>query len=475
MYAPNFLAYFNPREPWGCAAVLGVLGLGVGYVTLFIFSPAAAALILLLFVVAVFAFRPQIALVVLALTAFFHGLMIDFSGVPWAREIPGLDTVNAPLVDFVLILIVVALVIAWLLKLPAASAAKLRWRFPGAWPYGLFLLSAGVSALLVYDHDVASSWHAWLRPLLFVYLMYVLVPARLLTDHTRFLRLVKVWFGVGIGVAAYGLTSFFMGAPQGWYRAVPFPLWGVTPLGLNHNLLAEPLVAIIPLAFWLASYAVNKKMARWYRRGAVVMIVVALLTLSRAAWLALAVELAVFCYVHRREVRQWWSRLTPQYIVGIIGALIMLLGYMGYFLTSSVVSSSSSNRLEVTQVALTFAREAPWFGYGPGTFVDLFNSSYVYTVEYGAALDAHGFVQKILVEEGIFGVIFFVAFLVWVIRALAGRARENWFYESLLLMVVGAITFQLFNTSYLNSVMWVPVGVALAGINLKNKTKISMS
>jgi O-antigen ligase len=91
----------------------------------------------------------------------------------------------------------------------------------------------------------------------------------------------------------------------------------------------------------------------------------------------------------------------------------------------------------------------------------------VYTLEYGEALDAHGFIQKMLVETGIFGLVAFVGFLGWVLQTIAKQVRRDVFYQALLCMVAGAMVFQLFNTSYLNSVLWLPIGLALAGVSLK--------
>ena len=82
-------------------------------------------------------------------------------------------------------------------------------------------------------------------------------------------------------------------------------------------------------------------------------------------------------------------------------------------------------------------------------------------------MDAHGLIQKMLVETGLFGLLAFVSFLGWVVWTLIKRVRDDVFYQALLCMVAGALVFQLFNTSYLNSVLWLPIGMALAGVALK--------
>lgn len=444
--------------------MLVVVALALGYAGLLMFVPSLAVLLLAVAAVTGFAFRPLVGVTLIALTNFLTGLVVDFSQYPWAREVPGLSTINAPVVDFVAMMVGAGLVLAWVLRLPAWS--KGPWRVPGWQWYGAFLALAGLSAQLVYNHNTGSAWYIWLRPLLFVYLLYVVMIGRLVTTPAAWLRVAKTWFGVGLAISAYGLISLFVVSPQGWVRATPFPLFGFTPLGVNHNLLAEPLVAIIPVGVWLAWYYRQRAQTKWWW-GVGVMVVVCLLTLSRAAWLALGVEAAIGLWLYREQAWQWLKALAPEFKVFGVTLVTAALGYMLYFLTSTVVSSSSGARWEVTEITLAYASVKPWFGYGPGTFVELLANSYVYTLEYGEALDAHGFIQKMLVETGIFGLVAFVGFLGWVLRTIAKQVRHDVFYQALLCMVAGAMVFQLFNTSYLNSVLWLPIGLALAGVSLK--------
>lgn len=468
MYAPNFLAYFNPRAPWGCSMVLGVLAVGLGYAGLLMFIPSLAVVLAVAAIVALFAFRPMIGVTLLALTSFFTGYMIDFSVYAWAREVPGLATLNAPTAEFIAVLLAAALAVAWLLRLPAWQRGV--WRVPGWQWYGAFLLLAAVSAQLVYNHDTSSAWYIWLRLYVFVYVAYVVMVGRLVTTPAAWLRVAKVWFGVGVAISVYGLVSLFLVPPQGWVRAVPFSIGGFTPLGVNHNQLAEPLVAIIPIAVWLAWYY-RHRAQRWLWWGVGFMVAICLLTLSRAAWLSLSLEAGIVLWLYRQAAIVKLKSLAPEAKVLLLSAAVAVVGYMTYFLTSNIVSSSSGARWEVTEIALAYASVKPWFGYGPGTFVELLANSYVYTLEYGEALDAHGLLQKMVIETGLFGLIAFVGFLGWVLWALSKRVRDDVFYQALLCMCAGAMLFQLFNTSYLNSVLWLPIGLALAGVALKKQAK----
>ena len=93
----------------------------------------------------------------------------------------------------------------------------------------------------------------------------------------------------------------------------------------------------------------------------------------------------------------------------------------------------------------------------------MLGDSYIYRLDYGDPLDGHGFIQKIILEEGYVGLILFVSFLIWNILLLYKYRRDR-YVSIMLLTVVGAVVFQLFNTSYFNSVMWLPLGVASASV-----------
>ncbi len=87
--------------------------------------------------------------------------------------------------------------------------------------------------------------------------------------------------------------------------------------------------------------------------------------------------------------------------------------------------------------------------------------------EFGQALEAHGMVQKIFLETGIVGACAFFGTLALIIYALWRetnvRSARAELCSMLLIMVVGVMMFQLFNTSYFTSVMWMPIGIALCG------------
>ena len=157
-------------------------------------------------------------------------------------------------------------------------------------------------------------------------------------------------------------------------------------------------------------------------------------------------------------------------MLGIV-IFVALAGYMFYFLRSSTVASSNIARQSMLDISWSYWQRSPWIGYGPNTFITLLSETKYFVMEFGDPLDAHGFLSKIIVEEGLFGLAFFLLFLGTVIKKIAISAREHSeqaviLSHCLLAMVLGIIMFELFNTAYFASTMWLPIGIALAGTGL---------
>jgi len=133
----------------------------------------------------------------------------------------------------------------------------------------------------------------------------------------------------------------------------------------------------------------------------------------------------------------------------------------------------------LTQISLDAWRKHPWIGNGAGVFQDLVSQEQFYILEFGAPLDSHGVIQKLLAESGALGLATFMlllGYVLWRIVATYRRAVKTDFAASLVILVcfmtaVGSIVFQFFNTSYFVSKLWLPLGVALAATKFVRKTK----
>lgn len=461
------------KQHASCSTVIGLFFLALVYIGLWLVSPAAGFLALLAGAVILFTLRLDWGVYMLAFLAFFQGLEIDLSRYAWARSISFLADINAPLVDFFAVLLFACFFFAFLLKLTKFPEEK-KWamRIPGFQWYGAFLLVALFAASGAYNHLFDVSFDYWLRPLVFVYIAYVLLPYSIISKQQTWNGIAHLLFGVGVAAALFGFSSLFVGNHVDWVRVSPYVIGGVAPLGLNHNLLAEVLVALVPIAGLLFFRASKGSILRWwYGGGWALMVVVGTLTLSRAAWLSFAAQGALLLWWYRHAVRAWIRKSGTAPTVLALAASIPVFLYMAVFLTSSTVSSSNISRAEMTRAAILYASERPLFGYGPGTFIYLLKDTTVFTLEFGDPPDSHGFVQKILVEEGLAGLVLFLGFLWWVVRLLwreqhTHHGQERILFQALMIMIVGGIVFQLFNTSYFNSVFWFPIGLSLAAVRV---------
>lgn len=478
MRAPNFLhnLIINPKQHvmsgFGLLVLFfaGVLFMTLAQAFTGITFLTIGALLLLLFT-----FKNEWGMYVLAATSFFIGLEVSFAQYDTTRNIPYLASLNAPLVDFLAILLLLSVGLAWFLHVKPFRMEYVLRAFPGFRWYGLFLLSSVISLAFIYDHAIGTGIKYFTRAMLFSYVAFVWLPVIVIREQELLDKFLRIWAWVGIGIALFGISSFFVVSHGVWVRFVPYAFFNIAPLGVNHNLLGEPLVALIPIIGYVASVTKDKRWRLFFWSAGVVMLLVALLTLSRAAWIGLFAQGVFAAYLWREKLRAFIQK-APWLRYAAIAAIIPVVLYMAQFLFfSSIVTSSNTARWEATKVAAFYTVRSPLIGYGPGMYLQLLGETATYRQDFGGPLDSHGFLQKISLEEGMLGLFFFVGFLLWVLHTLwehaKGRKKYQPLFRVLFLSVLGIMIFQLFNTSYFNSVMWLPIGISLAAVQLHKRKK----
>ena len=283
--------------------------------------------------------------------------------------------------------------------------------------------------------------------------------------------MLRIMFGVGLLLALGGLYQFLFGSKGlGFRRAFPFGVGSFYPLGYNHNLLSEALIAIIPIAF-IFYYREKDVLKRYlYLASIVFMAGITFLTFSRAGWLALLVEAIVFfIFLYRQKIsRDMYKILSWLFAVALIPFGIIL-----YYLNSTPIAQGSNlNRIKLIEIALDLFKHHPFFGAGVGTFYKSVEQIRWYIIEYGGALDAHGMFFKVLSETGILGTVAFFGFLISIFYYVFARylkiKDKEWALVVLGLIVVsvGIVVFEWFGTSYYIAKMWLPIGLTLVAVNL---------
>lgn len=336
-----------------------------------------------------------------------------------------------------------------------------------------FLLAALVSALFA-DRVWESLWYA-VRWIAFMYAAYVVVPVNVIVNKER-LRIAIVCLVVAaVGVALMGVTSlFFQDWQNNFVRVQPTEMFGIYPIGENQNLIAEFLVIaaffVVSLLYWRGS-AFRSKLIKI---SALFFVLVAIGTFSRAAWISLFVASVLYFFNQSLEVRRRY--IMPLLMIGLVLAPFSL--YMVKLQNEFTIGvSSTENRLLMSQIAADAWRSSPVFGQGSGTFIGLIDENIRFRAQYGDPLDSHGVWQKILAENGLFGIISFALFtlaLFYGLRQAFKRikgTKEVRLYLPLALGALSGFLFQFFNTSYYKGKVWLPIGLALAATYLLERSK----
>lgn len=347
------------------------------------------------------------------------------------------------------------------------------------WPFFKFFIAFFAVALLsaFFSDDVWSSiWYA-VRWILFFYLAYIVVPFNSIANG-KILRRTIIYLLVSVSaVGLMGVASlFFQDWQNTFVRISPITLFGVYVIGDNQNLIAEYLVVAVfgawALAYWRPVFASRNK---WLTVLTVILALIAIATFSRAAWIALAFQGFIYFLAQARKIRS-------VHIMPVIFALIILIP-LGVYMTKiqneySIGISSTENRWLMTQIAARAWANNPFFGNGSGTFIALIENNIRFRAQYGEALDSHGLWQKVMAENGTFGVITLAAFIfaifyyLW--RALE-QVRNTGEFRLLLALTVaaaGGLLFQFFNTSYYKGKVWLPIAIALAAAHLIKEQRL---
>lgn len=102
------------------------------------------------------------------------------------------------------------------------------------------------------------------------------------------------------------------------------------------------------------------------------------LTLSRGAALSLAAVAVFYLLIHMREVEKRLSRWGPAqwwvFSAGVLLAAVILYPMVNRLFHALDMDPRAGSRLELWKSGVKMALAQPWFGFGPGTFADVYPS-----------------------------------------------------------------------------------------------------
>ncbi len=365
--------------------------------------------------------------------------------------------------------VLMALITAWAVKVILLWFKRhdVNWRpiLPVWKSYATLAVAHLITIFSSYGPDPVLIGKFVLRPVIFCYVAFIALPANLIRSERRLRAVFGVLAFVGALAALNAYVSLLDIEPYAWAvrRAHPIPMFGINAIGDNHNLLAELLMFAAPATIALAILSKKYRMQTVLIFLSAAQILAALLTFARTAWIVFAFQLGFLLLTI-------WRPFIKKYIGAIIGLGIIMIPlalYQVQFSFSTTAENSNTTRWMLTEIAWTAFTEHPIIGSGAGTFIWRVGNAQVFLIEFGAPLDAHGFIQKLIAEVGGFGLL---AYLL----VLAMSARYAWIRMKdlhgkplvvcylLAASASGAVVYQLFNTAYWTSHLWLPIGLLLA-------------
>lgn len=419
-----------------------------------LYLQAVVGLVFLGVLLFIFAFFPELGL---------YAMIIFLPFTEWHFEF--FEKLEVPFIDLLAIVVITGFFLREIYLL-LFDREKSKIFFPLFLPFLLFFLSITVSNLLSVNISV-NIWYS-IRWILLFYFAYIVFPANVIRDKRVFKNALVCFVISGLAVAAMGFISLFLQEWQDQFvRVVPISIFGIYPIGINHNLIAEVLIVSTFFTLALRACFESLKTKRFLEILAIFQALILIGTFSRAAWIALFLQVVVyFFYIKGKSLKN--------VIVPISLGLIIILPLMFYMFKLqneySIGGTSTQSRVVALQVVFEKFQENPMFGFGSGEFINILENNTRFIAKYGAPLDSHGVLQKVLVENGVFAFLFFIVFIWGIVQIFYTKLKEYKKYYKILLPIIlgafGMFVIQIFSTSYYKGKMWLPVALGLAAFNI---------
>lgn len=357
-----------------------------------------------------------------------------------------------------------------LIALAAIQLIKRKFNFfkeKTFWPWLLFLFITAV--LSIFSFDKSSSLVNFFRLLsffsAFIFGFLIFDNAKKITNLAR-----VIIFSAIIPAAAAWVQLINRG---GFYDG---ERWRLVGTFTHPNMLAIYLVLIICLTIFVALNLRKKAIEKIpYLFLAIFFIIPLLFTYTRIAWLSLAFIL-FFVGVYR------FRKLL---LISVL-AFFLLYFFAPFFqdristLVGIAASDSSSWRINLWKDIISYIKDSPWFGYGPGT-ASVFLKKNVPRLL--VETEPHNDYLKIWLESGIFALLSYLwIFIDYLKRMYQGFKTEKrprlkilYFFLILFTLSMGgaSLTDNVLKDAVMQWEFWVLSGGLLAIIKLGNKKELS--
>jgi putative inorganic carbon (HCO3(-)) transporter len=317
----------------------------------------------------------------------------------------------------------------WLIRWLAYGRASIST--PVDWAMALLALMLPVTAWVTMLPAVTHS--QVYRLLSGMALFYAIVNWA--TSHAR-LRLIS-W-----GLIAAGLM-LALSAPSSvqWLRSGKVPLIPEATYTLfttlvadtvNPNVMAGVLVIVLPIVLalllfdWKQLSLVNRSLIGV---AGLIMTGVLLLTQSRGALVALA---AAFIALALLRWRRGWLMVAPMVIFGVVAVQVWGLGAVFNAISTNRTLGGADARLQIWSRALFMIHDFPFTGIGMGSFKQVVDALYPFSLPLPDIPHAHNLFLQVAVDLGLPGLIAWLAILVrttiaaWQVYRYGRIAGDSW-------------------------------------------------
>lgn len=242
------------------------------------------------------------------------------------------------------------------------------------------------------------------------YMLWFFVITRLLRDDRDFKQLYLVMVLVAFVIALHGIYQYIIAVPipSNWVdqaeqsvRTRVFSIFG------SPNIMGDFMVLFAPMAAGMAYYCKDWKAKAFFWIVTFCMCFACLFTMSRGAWVAMAVAVLVFALLHDRKL------FVLILAAGVVALFIPFVSSrIGYLFTDEFAESTANGgRASRWALGLTYLSANPVFGLGLGMFggaVAMQNKVYSWM----SYFYMDNYYLKILVEMGYVGLTLFILLLV---------------------------------------------------------------
>lgn len=412
-------------------------------------------------VLSIFIIRPEIGLYMLAL--FLPVINWNFY----------YQSLEMPFIDILSIVLAAAFALRFIFQIFHDPKAAMEIKFPFLLSFILFFTS--VLASSYFDNEMLKSlWYA-VRWILLSYLCYLFIPVNVIKNENILKTALGFFILSAILVSTIGLLSM---PGQDWrsefIRIQPVSIAGIYPIGSNQNLIVETILPALFFILFFRTRTTQKRTKRILDVLFVFLLLVLIGTFSRGGWLSFIVSFSLFLlFTYRDKVRKF---IIPGIV--LLTLCTPVFYYMYLMQTDfNIGGGSNASRIVSTEIAWRAFMDKPWFGQGTGEYINLIDDDIRFKARFGDPLDSHGVFQKVMAENGIFGLVTFFIFLgsiiIYIFRAIKKYPE---YFNSLLPVALGAFSivfFEFFNTSYYKGKMWLPIALIIAAIYLVKEKKLS--